>query len=123
MSYPCTGVLSARTADTLDAIFWWSKRNLPAHVGQINPAALDGRHFPDAPLARAFSVWNGRFFFVDLMLRPRLNRGDLEVRSHARHTLAQQPDSCLLTRAAARRQIQRQGLVGDQREMRLEVRR
>ena len=56
MSYPCTGVLSARTADALDANFGLSKRNLPVHVGQINPAALGGRHFPDTPLARGFSA-------------------------------------------------------------------
>ena len=89
MSYPCTGVLSARTADTLDAIFWWSKRNLPARVGQINPAALDGRHFPDTALARVFSVVGGRFLLVDLVLRPRLNGGDFHVRPDARDTLAQ----------------------------------
>ena len=81
MSYPCTGVLSARTADTLDAIFWWSKRNLPAHVGQINPAALDRRHFPHTPLARVFSVGDSRLLVGDLVLGPRLNRGDFHVRA------------------------------------------
>src|SRR6476659_10106787 len=110
MSYPCTGVLSARTADALDAIFCWSKRNLPARVGQINPAALDGRHFPDTPLARVFSVGDSRLLVGDLVLRPRLNRGDFHVRSDARDPLAQQTNSSLLARAAARRQVQRQNL-------------
>ena len=89
MSYPCTGVLSVRTADTLDAIFCWSKRNLPAHVGQINPAALDGRHFSHTPLARVFSVGDSRLLVVGLVLRPSLNRGDFHVGSDARHPLAQ----------------------------------
>jgi hypothetical protein len=56
------------------------------------------------------------------VLRPRLNRGDFHVRSDARDPLAQQTNSSLLARPAARRQVQRQNLVGDQRKMRLEIR-